>query len=54
MANALAVGVGSSDHTVVDRINILQATLAAMQEAVVKLAIAPDYLLIDGILPSLP
>lgn len=53
MANALAVGIGSSDHTVVDRINILQATLAAMQEAVQKLAFPPDYLLIDGI-SSLP
>lgn len=46
---ALAVGVGHSDHMVIDRINILQATLAAMKQAVANLSIPPDYLLIDGI-----
>ncbi len=46
---ALAVGVGSSDHALIDRVNILQATLAAMKEAVQNLATPPDYLLIDGI-----
>lgn len=46
---ALAVGIGVSDHDLIDRINILQATLAAMVQAVSSLAITPDYLLIDGI-----
>lgn len=46
---ALAVGVGVADHDCIDRANILQATLLAMKEAVVRLAVAPDYLLIDGI-----
>lgn len=46
---ALAVGVGQSDHLVIDGINILQATLAAMKEAVRQLSPPPDYLLIDGI-----
>jgi ribonuclease HII len=46
---ALAVGVGSSDHLLIDRINILQATLAAMKEAVLGISPLPDYLLIDGI-----
>ena len=46
---ALAVGVGMADHSCIDRINILQATLRAMAEAVANLAVAPDYLLIDGI-----
>ena len=46
---ALAVGVGVSDHSSIDRINILQATLAAMKEAVANLAISVDYLLVDGI-----
>jgi ribonuclease HII len=49
MATALAVGVGIMDHDVVDRDNILQATLAAMKQAVAQLATAPDFLLIDGI-----
>lgn len=49
MANACAVGVGLSDAGVIDRINILQATLAAMKDAVAQLATKPDYLLIDGI-----
>lgn len=48
---ALAVGVGVADHDCVDRINILQATLLAMKEAVGRLAVPPDYLLIDGISP---
>jgi ribonuclease HII len=46
---AIAVGVGMGDHALVDRINILQATLAAMGQAVGALAVPPDYLLIDGI-----
>jgi ribonuclease HII len=41
-----AVGVVSSD--VIDRINILEAALQAMSEAVCGLAIQPNYLLIDG------
>ncbi|ACM19852.1 ribonuclease HII [Geotalea daltonii FRC-32] len=49
MANALAVGVGLSDAGVIDRINILQATLAAMKEALSLLFIKPDYVLVDGI-----
>jgi ribonuclease HII len=49
MDRALAVGVGSSDQAVIDRVNILQATLLAMGQAVSQLALPPDYLLIDGI-----
>lgn len=48
-AEALAVGVGIGDHELVDRINILQATLCAMRDAVLSLCPAPDFLLIDGI-----
>ncbi len=36
------------DHEIVDQINILQATLLAMQKAVNTLKIAPDYVLVDG------
>jgi ribonuclease HII len=46
---ALAVGVGHGDHLLIDDINILQATLTAMKEAVLQLSLPPDYLLIDGI-----
>jgi ribonuclease HII len=49
LEQALAVGVGIADHDLIDRINILQATLQAMRQAVADLALPPDYLLIDGI-----
>lgn len=49
MKNALSVGVGHGDHALVDGINILQATLRAMKQAVDRLSIMPDYILIDGI-----
>lgn len=46
---ALSIGVGIGDHELVDRINILQATLTAMRDAVLQLSPTPDFLLIDGI-----
>lgn len=46
---AVSVGVGAADHQVIDRLNILQATLLAMQAAVEKLTPQPDYLLVDGL-----
>jgi ribonuclease HII len=49
MDEALAVSVGVCDNLIIDRINILQATLKAMERAVTGLEVAPDYLLIDGI-----
>jgi ribonuclease HII len=46
-------GVGIISHEIIDRINILQATIQAMLQAVEKLAITPDMLLVDGLaLPS--
>ena len=30
---AVSIGVGSADHRVIDRLNVLEATLLAMQEA---------------------
>lgn len=50
-AQALAVGVGVGRAAEVDRINILQSTLASMVRAVGRLAQQPDYLLVDGITP---
>ncbi|MFC1563305.1 ribonuclease HII [candidate division KSB1 bacterium] len=45
---AAAVGVGCVYQQEIDRINILQATLKAMKEAVDDLGLIPDFLLIDG------
>lgn len=45
---ALVVGIGFSSHEEIDRINILQASLAAMRKAVRKLATKADFLLVDG------
>ncbi len=47
-AQALAWGVGICDHEEIDRINILRASLLSMKRAAEKLAILPDFLLIDG------
>lgn len=46
--HALAWAVASVDHTTIDKINILQASLFAMHEAISKLKLVPDLLLIDG------
>jgi len=47
--DAVSIGLGVVDASVIDRINILQATLTAMKTAVFNLTPQPDYLLIDGI-----
>ena len=46
---ALSVGIGAADNRTVDRLNVLEATLFAMQDAIEKLTRQPDYLLVDGI-----
>ena len=53
--DALAVGVGRAEVEEIDRLNIFQATLLAMQRAVAALPIAPHEVLIDGLhCPPLP
>ena len=47
--DAVAVGIGVSDAALIDRMNILQATLRAMREAVLSLTPLPDCLLVDGL-----
>lgn len=42
------VGIGIISEDIIDRINIHQATILAMEEAVLNLDIRPDLLLIDG------
>lgn len=45
---ALAVSVGRAEVEEIDRINILQASMLAMQRAVEGLKIAPHLVLVDG------
>jgi ribonuclease HII len=45
---ALAWGVGEADIDEIDQVNILQATMLAMQRAVAALRLAPQHVLIDG------
>ena len=47
-AHAIAWSVSVIDVEIIDRINIRQASLLAMRTAVERLALGPDYLLIDG------
>jgi len=42
------IGIGVVSEQEIDRINILQASLLAMREAVLALSVTPDLLLIDG------
>ena len=48
MDKALAVGIGLMDSEVIDQVNIYEATKLAMKEALSKLCLKPDYLLIDA------
>ena len=47
--DAVSIGIGVVEAPVIDAVNILQATLLAMKEAVLELSPSPDYLLIDGL-----
>lgn len=42
------VGVGIATREVIDKINILQATIIAISNALDNLCVKPEYLLIDG------
>ena len=48
MDKALAVGVGLIDNEIIDQVNIYEATKLAMKDALSKLSLKPDYLLIDA------
>jgi len=53
--SALAYAFGIAEADEIDRINILQAAMQAMQKAVKALPIPPSYVLVDGNrLPRLP
>lgn len=47
-SRARGIGIGIVDQTEIDRINIRQATFAAMRKAIDTLEKNVDYLLIDG------
>jgi ribonuclease HII len=46
--NALCWAVARAEASEIDRINILQATLVAMQRAFSQLEHRPDYVMVDG------
>jgi ribonuclease HII len=55
VAHAVAWGVASADPSEIDRINIHQASLRAMQRAVLSLVPLPDIVLVDAFrVPDLP
>lgn len=54
-ARAVCYGVGIADERTIDIVNILQATIIAMERALQALNPQPDYLLLDAIsLPRVP
>ncbi|MCL1143348.1 ribonuclease HII [Shewanella gaetbuli] len=48
LENALAVSVGRATPAEIDQLNILHATMLAMQRAVAGLTITPESVLVDG------
>ena len=48
LEKAISVGVGVVSEKIIDRINILQASLRAMKKAVMCLTPRPDLCLVDG------
>ena len=48
MARAVSVGVACASVTEIDEINILQATMLAMQRAMEQLTVAPARAFVDG------
>lgn len=52
--HAEAIGVGIIEPSVIDQVNIYEATKMAMKNAVKQLAIEPTYLLLDAMKLDLP
>ncbi|WP_105611805.1 ribonuclease HII [Cronobacter sakazakii] len=52
---AIALSLGRAEPHEIDELNILHATMLAMQRAVAGLAVTPEYVLVDGNrCPALP
>lgn len=47
-AQAVSYGVGIVDEKGIDAINILQASIKAMHKSIKKLAVQPDFIIVDG------
>jgi ribonuclease HII len=47
---ALGIGIGAASPALVDALGIVRATLLAMRQALGRLPLAPDFLLVDGLL----
>lgn len=47
-SKALAWALGRAEADEIDQLNILQASLLAMQRAVQQLMVVPDFILVDG------
>ena len=45
---AIGFSVTHIDHSIIDEINILNASIKAMQESIVKLIPIPNYIIVDG------
>jgi ribonuclease HII len=48
IAKAISYSVSIIDHKIIDELNILNASMLAMKEAVESLDIKPDFVLVDG------
>lgn len=48
LANAVSVGIGIVSNTIIDRMNIQQATFLAMRRAIENLDYNPGFVLVDG------
>lgn len=46
--DAIAIGIGIKDENVIDEVNIYEATKLAMKEAIDKLNVKPEHILIDA------
>lgn len=46
--DAIAIGIGVMDENVIDEVNIYEATKLAMKEAISKLKVKPEHILIDA------
>lgn len=46
--HALCFALAAADHTEIDSLNILEATLLAMRRAVIGLRIVPGHVIVDG------
>ena len=47
-AEALSFSITHLSHEIVDEINILNASIKAMQESIIKLNPTPNYIIVDG------